>query len=311
MKNLIILTFNREKGDDYILRKMNSVPGIKAFPVLKDVGFIKKCIRRLNFAIFPSSVERWFSSTWINEVNRDDIVICMANYWTPSILKNIKQRLGTRCINYYWDKVCVSGYPVVQTDYFENWSFDIEDSENYGMTYNPQFFVSENNSEKKDIIYDVCFVGADRNGKCFSRVSNANSFYTIMNDMGLSLYFRLLTESPDANKNIATSDMISMDEVVSIMLQSKAVLEIVEPNAEWLTLRPFQALSNNKKLITNNKSILQYDFYDKTNIFVIGMDDWSDLRSFLNSPFKKIAVLDKYSIEYWRDRFIQNARIEE
>lgn len=49
MGKIVVLTFNKEKGDKYILEELNAVEGISAFPVLRDVNFFEKCVRRINF----------------------------------------------------------------------------------------------------------------------------------------------------------------------------------------------------------------------------------------------------------------------
>lgn len=304
MGKIVVLTFNKEKGDKYILEELNAVEGISAFPVLRDVNFFEKCVRRINFTLLPRHIDQWLSKTWKNQIKSDDIVICMAAFWSPTILKRIKSKFNCRCINYYWDKINVAGYPVIYDKAYENWTFDLEDSKLYQMKYNPQFYVNDIQISNRKIKYDVMFVGADRNGKLENRVKMANECYRCMKKMGLTTYFHLLTNSDKADREIVHHESISMRNLLQIMRQSKSVLELVEPNEEWLTLRPFQALSNNVKLITNNKKIADYDFYSQQNIFVIGEDRWEDLAKFLNSPFEYVPALENYSVYNWRDRFV-------
>ena len=307
MNRLIILTFNHEREDNYILNKMNETPGIIVYPVLRDVGFIGKCFRRINFKYFPYYIDFWYSKKWVGTIDKNDIVICMANYWSPAILKRISRKYHCRCINYFWDKVVVSRYPVVSNYLFENWTFDLEDSQTYHMHYNPQFYV-ENLVEDQPIEYDVSFVGADRNGTLQERVTMANEYYSKMCNLNLKLYFYLLTNSSKANFEIARHVPIDVKTVLNIMMRSKAILEIIEPGqAEWLTLRPFQALTNQRKLITNSKKISDYDFYNPNNIFIIGQDSWDDLPRFLNTPFEEIRCLENYSISNWKTRFFKES----
>lgn len=310
MNKLVVLTFNHEGEDNFILNKMNETSRVDVYPVLRDVGIIGKCLRRINFKLFPFYVDYWFSKKWINSIEKNDTVVCMAHYWSPAILKRISKKYNCNCINYFWDKVVVSGYPIERGKVFENWTFDLEDSRTYKMRYNPQFYV-ENLVEKNQIVeYDVCYVGADRNGTLVDRVAMANEYYSKMRELNLKLFFYLLTKSAKANAEIAANVPMNVKDVLDIMMKSKAVLEIIDSDkVEWLTLRPFQALTNNRKLITNNRKIVYYDFYNSNNIFVIGKDNWGDLPEFLNTPFEKMECLEKYSIENWKMRFLENKEV--
>lgn len=58
-----------------------------------------------------------------------------------------------------------------------------------------------------------------------------------------------------------------------------------------------------KKLITTNEDIANYDFYRKENVFIIGKDDYKDLPKFLNTPYKKIV--DYYDYHNWIKRFFE------
>lgn len=55
---------------------------------------------------------------------------------------------------------------------------------------------------------------------------------------------------------------ISTKDVAQIFLKSKAVLDINHPKQEGLTMRTFEVLSTGARLITTNRDILTYDFYD-------------------------------------------------
>ena len=75
---------------------------------------------------------------------------------------------------------------------------------------------------------------------------------------------------------------------------------------EGLTLRVLEALFYSKKLITNNKNIKKYDFYNPNNIFIWGVDDEKNLLNFINSDYITIEenILNRYSYDSWINRFI-------
>jgi hypothetical protein len=69
----------------------------------------------------------------------------------------------------------------------------------------------------------------------------------------------------------------------------------------------FEAMGYHKKLITTNKEIVNYDFYDPANIFVI--DDNEDISipdAFFETPYKKLPpeVYNKYTVSAWVDTIL-------
>ena len=79
--------------------------------------------------------------------------------------------------------------------------------------------------------------------------------------------------------------------------------------AEWqdgITLRPLEAFFLKKKLITNMKNIVKYDFYNSNNIFILGVDDFNKISEFINSPFDDKdynRIVEKYCFRGWLKRF--------
>jgi hypothetical protein len=101
---------------------------------------------------------------------------------------------------------------------------------------------------------------------------------------------------------------LSYRNTLSLISQSKSILEIVQENQSGLTLRSMEALFFNKKLLTNNASIKNYDLYSKENIFIIGEDDINRISEFVNTPFKILDkdILEQYDFKEWLKRIINN-----
>ena len=95
-------------------------------------------------------------------------------------------------------------------------------------------------------------------------------------------------------------------EIIKLVGESKAILDLNNGNQVGLTLRPLEALFFKKKLITNNINIINYDFYSPDNIFILGVDDISNLTIFLNKKYKEIdkKIIEKYDFSNWLKRLI-------
>ena len=95
-------------------------------------------------------------------------------------------------------------------------------------------------------------------------------------------------------------------DVISMEIKSKCILDIVQPGQRGITWRPLEALFYRKKLITNYKNIKNYDFYRKENIFILGEDNMSIIKSFINSEYVEIPsnIVNKYQWAGWMKNLI-------
>ena len=68
-----------------------------------------------------------------------------------------------------------------------------------------------------------------------------------------------------------------------------------------MSFRIFEALALQKKIITSNLSIKQYDFYNPKSIFVLDTDNINIPIEFIESPFYSIdnTIYEKYTIKNW------------
>ena len=82
--------------------------------------------------------------------------------------------------------------------------------------------------------------------------------------------------------------------------KSKVLLDFVISEHKGLSLRTFEALGHDKKLITTNKEIAKYDFYHPNNIFILD-NNFDDIPAFLNKPYHHIEpkIKEKYSFGNW------------
>jgi len=69
----------------------------------------------------------------------------------------------------------------------------------------------------------------------------------------------------------------------------------------------FNALFLEKKVITTNKDIVNYDFYSKNNIYIYIPGEEIDFSSsFFQTKFTKIDNFDCYSLHSWLKKIIDS-----
>lgn len=304
-KNLVLFINNEnDEENNVLLDKINDLGIADAACTLHSCNIILRVFRRIILLYNLPFVHIWFAG-WKDNIQSYDTVVCIASKYSPTILKWIrKKNPNATLINYYWDKMEISGYPFFQSEAYENWSFDKQDCIKYGMKYNAQFYVDELRLDNPTEEYEVSFVGADREGLWKERYNIVEKYYNLFTQYKINSFFYFVSKE-GYNSDFVYSKRMTEKEYYEITSKSKAILEIVQPEKEWLTLRPLLAISNNKKLITNNKYIKEEKFYSKNNIFILDEDDNEKLREFIDEPFKQIdeEILKYYEFEQWLHRF--------
>lgn len=305
MGNILFLFFNDPNSNDPVLNRINELQDASAASVFKSVGLIGRALRKIHLSKTWRGGAVWFGE-WKKKITQYDIVVCIASQYSPNVLRWIHNKFKSiKLINYFWDCIEISKYPVVIGDCFENWSFNRREAELYGFKYNPQFYCKNIRIPQRKIEYDIAFVGADRNGLWKTRAEMVQKCYEQFQKNNLKSMIWFVSESKMVDPEIRKDTFLNNDEYYELLGKSKALLDLVEPGCEWSTLRPLLALSNGKKLITNDKTILSKRYYSKEKVFVLGVDDLSGLKCFLNNQvdFKEEKKYAYYEAENWVKRF--------
>lgn len=189
-------------------------------------------------------------------------------------------------------------------DKVDIFSFDLRDCIKYKIFYNNQFyFLTNSNFENKIILYDLFFIGKNK-----QRIKEIEFIDEKFIKMGLRTYIKLLRDHKDEYilEKFHIKSKAKYKTILKLVSQSFCILEILQENQYGMSLRSLEALFCKKKLITNNKSIINEDFYNRNNIFIIGIDSWNNLKCFLDSPLVEISndIVKKYSYENWLQYFI-------
>jgi len=82
--------------------------------------------------------------------------------------------------------------------------------------------------------------------------------------------------------------------------KTKVLIDLLHPIHEGLSFRAMEATCLDKKLITNNKRIREYDFYRPANVFVWN-GDRDDLAAFLQAEREPLpdSIKKKYGFRNW------------
>lgn len=212
---------------------------------------------------------------------------------------------------YMWDSFKNRKNSLKNLHFFDSIStFDNEDSKKYGANFRPLFYSRGFKMPSSKNKYDVSFVGTIHSDRYEvlrrfkGQLPKEATFYSYMYLQALWVFYYYKLKI--AGMRLASSDEfeyspLTKQKLYEVFIDSKAILDIEHPKQSGLTMRTFEALGSEKKLITTNKIITQYDFYDSNNICVIDRLNPQLPDTFLSSSYKSLPVeiYNKYSIRGW------------
>lgn len=190
------------------------------------------------------------------------------------------------------------------------WTFDRGDAQKYNLNFHEQVYSrdlvsSVRGCNKKN---DVFFIGVDK-----GRLETLKKISSLLDDLSLIYSFNVV---PDSHKDYSDKEpfisekIFSYDEYLNLLSVTDVILEIVQNGQSGLTLRTLEAIFFNKKMITTNKNIIEYDFYNENNIFIYDENTCTvdKLSLFLGKPYHLIpeSILDKYDINHLLNAMIKN-----
>lgn len=268
----------------------------------KNINIITKIFFKIiNHLPLTSKFSFIYSYTfgeWKNNLNIFKLIIIYDSFgiYTYNVIKYLNEiKYKGRIILYYRNPLYLRDtlqLSKVKKLNCEIWSYSQYDCEHYGLFFNPnplpEMPILEN--EKNDILYDFIFIGMNKGRKSIiNKLCNELSDYKI--------YKKIIS------KNKYT---IPYSDYINYCNKAKVIIDISDEKA-GPTTRCTEGLLLKRKVITNCKSIKNYKFYNKNNIFIYGEDNLKNINDFLERDFLSIEkdVLDYYSFSNWLNRFVQ------
>jgi hypothetical protein len=173
------------------------------------------------------------------------------------------------------------------------WSFDNNDCKKYNINFYDQFTQYVPGIDKTAIEYDFSFIGRDKNrGPHLQRIKDKLEGY------GFSVYQKMIGDKQTP---------LSYAEYLKESCRAKCIIDISKDGQSGLTLRPLEAALYNRKLLTNNKIILNSALYHKNNVmFTNDLESENSLKRFLEARAVKITgyLINKFSFESLVEKII-------
>ena len=275
---------------------------------LNNIGL--RILRRIIIPI--PGLDSFFFGDWNKNLNEYTKIIINDAMFNNNILKYISKKNAV-AYKYVYYTNAVRNSRIKPNNIPKDWrvyTFDISDSKEFDIEYSPEYYTEHQENIKYDLKYDVCYVGADKTNV---RLKNLLDIKEVLRKNKVQNFFHIFRVLKKYNKyelQETTNMFLKYEDIQRIILESKCILELQMEGQSGCTLRTLESMFLNRKLITNNKDIVNYDFYNPNNIFVIEnaddfKDRFNDILKFMRSPYQKLPdmVKNNYKFCKWLERF--------
>lgn len=281
---------------------------------------LNKTLIRLNPYLIKKKTHQYFldiiKSNQNNEYDYVFFIKCEAAL--KNDLQLLKQSFPKAIfILYLYDSLSNIKYFNEKKNYFEQiFSFDLKDAElNPELNFLPLFYLDaykQNADTNENYQYDLSFIGTAHS----DRPKIINLLRRELEKDNKSYYFMLYVPSKIIllAKRLTSSHIralyrtghitlqkIEASKVSQVIKNSQCILDIQHPYQTGLTMRTIELLGMNKKFMTTNNHIKEYNFYDPNNIIIINRNNPHFNSELLTKRYKEVPykVYEAYYIDNW------------
>lgn len=247
----------------------------------------------------------------------DLIFVIVGRFLEPKIFSKFCFRnRAARKVLYLWDDVeRVENFNDIKDCFDDIYSFDDKDVEKYNFKMLPLFYTEfhKYNNEPKLHLFNLMGLLHSERIKIFDQIVNQCNLpkekcfvYLLGAKLQDFLTWVNPKRSPWTGKKYIHTKGMPFEKCAEIMKHSKVALDVQFGSQNGLTLRTFETLASQTKLITTNKNVIHYDFYNPNNIYVIDRENPIVDRHFFETEYEVLDndIVEQYSLENWIKKMI-------
>lgn len=231
----------------------------------------------------------------------DYVLVIRPDAFPIPVIQELKKKTK-KLIAYQWDGI--EKFPEVKK-YFHLFDtffcFDSADEKNNIKPITNFYFdcippVYKDFNAQKPELYFVGLYWENREKKIDRFVSEV-----LKMEVELSIFIQYNDKSEIKNPKIKyIKERITFLENLRNVEKADVLLDFVDPIHNGLSIRFFEAIYYKKKVITDNQTVKDYDFYHPDNIFVLD-ENFDQIDSFLNTPYRDLSeeIVKKYGFTNW------------
>lgn len=306
--------FNK-KITDYLIKQEHEVTFLDS----NNIRYVykNKLERVLNFfnkLFFNKNVKKDFiNKTLIKKISnletQDYVLIVNPNQFRSDIVLLLRNKT-VDFIAYNYDSLARIPLPANHNELFDKiFSFDVKDvQENNFLTLLTNFIYLDKTPylQTKNKAFMIL-------SKSYEREVLLSKIANILDNKNIHNYEFIVANpaTKRVNRKIhLTEKHIKLDIVIEKMKNAEILIDLVRPNQTGLSFRIFEAMALHKKIITNNKHIKLFDFYNSNNVLVIDDNVENIPNDFLTKPYQEIPeeIYFKYTLENFVNTLFPNLK---
>lgn len=263
-------------------------------------------IRRIYKLFLLKYYNDWFKKI----VDYDRIIVFDSTLKTDnSVLQNLSafSKVENKYL-YIWNKIDDSFIdyfsPLIKQSDFKIYSPDKGDCERFGLLYNFGMYYNGVILPDKTEDINAFFCGVDK-----GRSEKLLKLFNTMNSIGFPPDIYIYNSNTYYSEFRNRTGYMWYSEYLQNVSNSRVLIDLNMEKHVGFTMRVYESMFFNKKLITSNKAACESDFYNENNIFYIEDFEQIDKKKLLEFiqcdvvPYSE-EILDKYEIRAWVERFI-------
>lgn len=209
-------------------------------------------------------------------------------------------------IAYLYDSV--ARYPVqdlLEGVFDEIYSFDTDDVKKYNFKQTTNY----NYTEKRDFNwiqepnYQLFYLASFDD-----RIALLSQIAEKLNALKVTFRFIIVTKKVKEIPFVEVrKERINQEDLGEFYNQTNVILDLVRDHQTGLSFRIFEAMAYQKKIITSNVAVKNYDFYNPNNILVLDENNLQIDTTFFTTPYQPIpdAIYQKYTLSHWVDTIFE------
>lgn len=257
-------------------------------------GLIKKNLKNIHFG------KEIIALLEENKEKQDIILTIKGDFIDPESVLEFK-KFTQKSIAYFNDNTYRCPKIIRIIPHFDAvYSFEKDDCEKYNLKFIPNWICTPKVELKKELAYQIF------------NISSKDKRFPVIRKIAADLkskgiVYRIIVYDKKRNTVDPNIEFISkhmqIAEVNKYINDSNLLLDISRKEQKGLTFRVFESLGLEKKLITTNSDIKNYDFYNPNNILIINEENPVIPIDFFTGEYEKIPefILKKYTLGNWVD----------
>jgi hypothetical protein len=243
----------------------------------------------------------------LKEINtpQDVILVIKGDHIDPKSILELK-KYGKKTIAYFNDNTYRCPKITRVIPYFDEvFSFEKEDCEKHNLKFATNWIYNSPIKTEDSFEHQVFnIISKDKRLPVLSKIASDLKSKNISHK--IFVYNKKIENRTSTIEFI--NKHIPLTEINEYINRSQVLLDINREGQNGLTFRVFESLGLQKKLITTNSDIINYDFYNPNNILVIDEKNPDVPVSFFEKEYEKIPdnIFKKYTLQGWINNVVYN-----